>query len=98
MLVRKDVLVPRAEVAHLLVVDGADVAMQVGPAEAGKVALVVGAVVPEQEDGVADDVLARILDADVVVGARDVAGRVVLVLFDAVVGENNEWCGLLGGC
>ena len=72
-------------------------AVQIGPAEAGKVALVVGAVVPEQEDGVADDVLARVLDADVVVGARDVGGRVVLVLFEAVVGEDDEWGGLLEG-
>ena len=38
VLVRKYFLVPRTQVAHLLVVDGADMAVEVGPAETSKVA------------------------------------------------------------
>lgn len=48
VLVGEDLLVPGAQVAHLLVVDGAHVAVQVGPPEPGEIAGVVGAVVAQQ--------------------------------------------------
>lgn len=68
VLVGEDLLVPGAQVAHLFLVLGAHVAVQVGPAQGGRVARQVRAVVAEEQHGVADDVLAGVADADVVVG------------------------------
>lgn len=48
MFVGKDFLVARAEVAHALLMRGFDVAVQVGPSVAGKVAVGVGAVISEK--------------------------------------------------
>ena len=43
----KHLLVPRAEIAHLLVVNRAHMAMEVGPAQPGEIAGRIGAVVPK---------------------------------------------------
>jgi hypothetical protein len=94
VLVRKHFLGPGAQVAHLLVVDRADVAVQVLPAEAGKVAFAIGAVVPEQKNRVAYYVLASIPDPDVIVGASDFGLGVFLVALRSVVGEDDK----RGGC
>lgn len=89
VLVGEDLLVARAEVAHLAVVDGAHVAVEVGPAEAGEVARVVGAVVSQQEDRVAHDVLVRVPDPDIVICARDVGVRILFESFRGVVCEDD---------
>ena len=47
MFVCKDFLVPRAEIAHLFMVDGAHMTVEVGPTEAGKVARRLWAVVAQ---------------------------------------------------
>lgn len=87
VLVGKDLLVARAQVAHALLVRRLDVPVQVGPAEAGKVAGGVGAVVAEQQDRVADNVLVGVLDANVGVDGGDVG---VLVVFKAALGVVGE--------
>jgi hypothetical protein len=90
MLVRKDLFMPGAQIAHLFVVNGADMAVQIGPAEAGKVAFGIGAVVAEEEHGVAYDILASIPDANIIVGARDFGVGVFLEALGAVVGEDDK--------
>jgi hypothetical protein len=90
MLVGKDLLVPSAEVAHLLVVDGADMAMQVWPAQAGKVAGRVRAVIPEKENSVSDNILAGVFDPDVNVRRSEVVVGIFLEAFCLVIGEDNE--------
>lgn len=94
VLVGEDLFVAGAEVAHALVMGGLDVAMEVGPAKAGKVAGAVGAVVAQQQDGVADDVLVGVLDADVGVGGGEVGVGVVFEALLGVVGEDDigRWC------
>ena len=81
MLVRKDTLVTRTQVAHALLVGGLDMAVEVGPAQAGKVAVAVRAVVPEEQDGIAHDVLVGVLDADVCICRREVCVGVLLEAF-----------------
>lgn len=66
--------------------------MEIGPAQAGKVAGLVGAVVAQQEDGVADDVLVGVLDADVCVGGGEVLVGVVFEALLGVVGEDDIGC------
>jgi hypothetical protein len=95
MFVRKDLLVPGAQVAHLLVVDGADMAMQVLPAKACKVALGIGAVISQEKDSIANNILARIFDANVVVSAGDVGVFVFVKTLSPVVGENDKRGGRL---
>lgn len=45
MFVCKDLLVPRAEIAHLLVMRSSDVAMQIRPAKAREIAVAIGTVI-----------------------------------------------------
>jgi hypothetical protein len=92
VLVGEDLFVAGAEVAHALVVGRLDVAMEIGPAKAGKVAGLVGAVVSQQEDGVADDVLVGVLDADVGVGGGEVLVGVVLESLLGIVSEDDIGC------
>jgi hypothetical protein len=94
VLVGKHLLVASAQVAHFLVVLALDVAVQVLPAETGKVAFGVGAVIAEQQDGVAYDVLAGIPNANVIVGASNLGVGVFLETLRCVVGENDK----RGGC
>jgi hypothetical protein len=90
VLVRKDLLVTSAEVTHLLVVDAPHMAVEIWPAQSSKVAGIVGAVVAEEENGVANYVFVRIPDADIVVCAADVSSRVVFESLRIVVGEDDE--------
>lgn len=92
VLVGEDLFVAGAEVAHALVVGRLDVAMEVSPAKAGKVAGLVGAVVAQQQDGVADNVLVCVLDADVGVGGGEVLVGVVFEALLGVVGEDDIGC------
>lgn len=92
VLVGEDLFVAGAEVAHALVMGRLDVAMEIGPAKAGKVARLVGAVVAQQQDGVANDVLVCVLDADVGVGSGEVLIGVVLEALLGVVGKDDIGC------
>lgn len=92
MLVGEDLLVTSAEIAHALVVRRLDVPVEVGPAQAGKVAGLVGTVVSQQEDGVADNVLVCVLDADVGVGGGEVLVGVVFESLLGIVGEDDIGC------
>lgn len=85
VLVRKDLFVARAQVAHALAVRCLDVAVEVGPAEAGEIARGVGAVVPEEEDRVADNVLVGVFDANVGVDGGEIGGLVVFKPFFGIV-------------
>jgi len=93
VLMGEALLVASAEIAHLLVVDGAHMAMQVGPAETSEVTFAIGAVVSQEEDGVADNIFARVLDANVIIGTRNVGARKVFETLGSIVGENNIGCG-----
>lgn len=94
MLVGEDLLVAGAQVAHALAMGRLDVTMQIGPAQPGEIARAVGTVVPQQEDGVADDLLVCVLDADAAVGGGEVAVRVGLELLVGIVGKDDigSWC------
>jgi hypothetical protein len=48
MLVREDLLISRAEITHLLVVDSAHMAMQVRPSSNGDIAVWIRAVVVQE--------------------------------------------------
>lgn len=92
MLVGEDLLVASAEIAHALVVRRLDVPVEIGPAQAGKVAGLVGTVVSQQEDGVANNVLVCVLDADVGVGGGEVLVGVVFESLLGIVGEDDIGC------
>jgi hypothetical protein len=83
-------LVAGAEVAHALAMRRLDMAMQIGPAQAGKVARLVWTVVSQQEDGVTDNVLVCVLDADAAVGGGEVLVCVVLESLFGIVGEDDK--------
>ena len=70
-------------------------AMQIGPAQTGEVTFSSGTVVPQEKDGIANDVLARIFDSNVVIRARNFLVRVLFELFIGVVGKDNKGSGRL---
>lgn len=90
MLVRKHLFIAGAEIAHALAMGSLDVSMEVGPAEAGKVARGVGAVVAEEQDRITDDVLVAVFDADVCIRRRDVGIRIILEPLLNIVGEDDK--------
>lgn len=89
MLVCEDSLITSAQVAHALAMSRFDMAVQIGPAKASKVAGRFGAVISQEKNSVANDVLFRVLDADVAVGGSDVFFRIFLETFLGIVGEND---------
>lgn len=90
VLVGEYFLVAGAEVAHALAMRRLDMAMQIGPAQAGKVARLVWTVVSQQEDGVTDNVLVCVLDADAAVGGGEVLVCVVFESLFGIVGEDDK--------
>lgn len=94
MLVGEDFLVASAEVAHSLAMRRLDVTMQIGPAQPGEITRLIGTVVPQQKDGVANNLLVGVLDADVAVGGGEVAVCVGLELLVGIVGKDDirGWC------
>lgn len=98
MLVGEDFLVASAEITHALAMRRLDVTMQIGPAQPGKIARPVGTVVPQQEDGVADNLLVGVFDADVAVGGGEIAVCVGLELLVGIVGKDNirSWRSAVG--
>lgn len=81
VLVGEDLLVAGAQVAHFPVMNGADMAVEVGPAEAGEDAVVYGTVIAKKDDGITHDLFVCVLDADVVVETGDVFAGVVFEPF-----------------
>jgi hypothetical protein len=92
MLVCEDLFVASAQVAHLLVVDGTNMPVEVLPTEAGKVAIWIRAVVAQEEDCVPNDILASIANADIIVGACNVGVGILLVALIRVVRKNDKRC------
>lgn len=92
VLVCEDLLVPGAKVAHAFAMYGLDVSVEIRPSIAGKVAVVIGAVVSEQQDGIANNVFVRVLDPDVGVGCGDVLAGKLFETLVSVVGEDDERC------
>jgi hypothetical protein len=88
--VRENLLVPRAQVAHFHVVNGANMPMQVSPAQPGEVAVQARAVVSEQENRVPNNILTRILDPDVDVCGGEVCIRILLKALRLVIVEDDE--------
>lgn len=95
MLVCEDLLVAGTEIAHLLVMNATDMAVEIGPPEASKIALVVGAIIPQQQDRVPHNVLLAVSDADVLVSGGDVGGaeRVIFEPLGGIICEYDVICG-----
>ena len=68
--------------------------VEIGPPKTSKVAIWVGAVVPQEEYRVAHNILVDIFDANVVIGTGDIRIRVLFESFCRVVREDYEG----GGC
>ncbi len=98
VLVGEDFLVTRAEVTHLLMVNGAHMSVEVWPAKTCKIARRIWTVITEQQNRVPDNVLVGIANPDVAVSARGIGVCVLFVALCGVVGEDHErrW-GLRGG-
>jgi len=91
MLVSKDLFVPGAEVAHLLVVNRANMTVQVGPTKASEVAARVGAIIPEKKHRVPNNIFTCVLDPNTDVRGTEVVVRIFLVAPRLVVGEDDEF-------
>lgn len=68
-------------------------AMQIGPTKTGKVTLSARAIVPQEKDSIPNNVLACVLDPDVVIRTCDLLARVLFKAFIGVVGKDNEGSG-----
>lgn len=64
-------------------------AMQIGPPQASYIAIVVGAVIPQQQNGILKDIVIRILNPEIVVLLRKVRARKVLVPFRVIIREDH---------
>ena len=97
MLMREDLLVPRAEVTHDFVMDIFDMVMEMWPAQAGLVTISIGAVVSKKDDGVGVYSIIRILDTQRIVCMCDLG---LLKLFKSpglIVGKDEVFCFRLSG-
>ena len=63
--------------------------MQIGPPQASYIAIVVGTVIPQQQNGILKDVVIRILNPEIVVLLRKVRARKFLVPFRVVIREDH---------
>lgn len=90
MLVREDLLVPRAQVAHYPLMRAPNMAMQVRPAHARDIARRVRAVVPEQEEGIFEDLGLLVCDAQIVVLLEEVGRFVLLVSLLILICEDHR--------
>lgn len=91
MLVGKDLLVARAQIAHALLVRRLDVTVEIGPAEAGKVARGIGTIVSKEEDRVADNVLVGVFDANVSVDSSEIGSRVLFEFLVGIICKDDVW-------
>jgi len=67
MLMGEDFLVPRAQIAHDLMMNGLDVTMQVWPTQTSYIATCIRTIVPEQKYSVFKDFGFLVTDAEVIV-------------------------------
>ena len=73
--------------------------VKVRPAEAGKVAVSVRAVVAKEEHGVSYDVLVGVFDSDIAVDRRDVGVGILLERLRRILSKNDKGsCGLVKAC
>ncbi len=68
-----------------------DVTVEVGPAEAGKVARGIGTIVSKEEDRVADNVLVGVFDANVSVDSSEIGGRVLFEFLVGIICKDDVW-------
>jgi hypothetical protein len=87
---RENFLVSSAEIAQLLVMNRANMTMQVGPAETGVVAVAIRAVIPQEKDGIANNVLTGISNPDIIIRASDFGVGIVFVSLFCIVRENDK--------
>lgn len=90
VLVREDLFVSSAKVAHAFMVMRLDVSVKIWPSQAGEVAGIVGAVVSEQQDSIADNIFVSVFDANVRVGRGDALVGVLLEPLVGIVRENDK--------
>jgi hypothetical protein len=64
-------------------------AVQIRPAEASEIARCIGAVVPQEKNRIAYNILFCVFDADVAVGGGNVLFRIFLEAFLGVIGKDN---------
>lgn len=95
MLMSKYFLIPCAEITHALSVRRLDVAVKIRPAKTSEIARRIGAVVSQQKNGITDNVLVGVLDADVAVGGCDVLVGILLESLLSIVCEDYKWSGCL---
>ncbi len=95
MFVGEDLFVACAEIAHALSMDTLDVAVQIWPAQAGKVARAIRAVVSKKENCITDNVFVCVLDTNVAVGCRGVFVGVFLEALVGIVCEDDVRSGSL---
>jgi hypothetical protein len=92
VLVRKHFLVPRAQITNFLVVYRSNMAMQIRPAQTSNIAVVIGTIIPQQQDSILSDIIALISDPNILVRACNIFIREILIPFRRIVGEDNIWC------
>ena len=92
MLVRKDLLMPCAEITHLLVVSTLHVAVQFWPCATRNIAGRLWAVVVQEDKRVAHYLLGLVFDADIVIRACEISLSIVLESFGCIIGEDDIWC------
>lgn len=89
VLMRKDLLIPSAKIAHDLLVYCANVTVQVGPAEASSITVRVWAIVAKKHNSVLKDLLLLIADAHVVVLSEEIIGLELLEPLLSIVCEDH---------
>ena len=82
-------LIARAEVAHLLVMHGSDVAMEVGPSPYSHIASRLWAVVMQEICRVSHDLWGLVFDTNVVISADKISIREVFISFRGIISEDN---------
>lgn len=68
--------------------DGSNMAVEIGPSEPSEVAGRIGTVVPQEQDSVAHDVFVCVPDTDVIISTGKIGVRVFLESLRSVVSEN----------
>lgn len=89
VLVRKDLLVPRAQVTHDFLVEGPHMSVQVWPAQACHVAVLIGAVVSKKQYSILEDLWLFVADSKVLVLLVKVRGLEIFIPLLGIVGEDD---------
>ena len=88
MLMGEYFLVPRAEIAHSLVMCRSDMVVQMGPAKASDIAASVWTIVPKKKEGIVVDIIVCIPDTQCFIHVCEVAIGKIFVSFGGIVGED----------